>query len=1496
MAESNETMNFGGLRIDRLNGDNYFAWKFRMTNYFRRSGSWGLVNGTTPRPVLSGTAVIDEESQKLVTKDDQALVDICLSVGDEQIIYVEGKNTANEAWKALATVYENAGVAHKMHLLDRLSNTRLRFSESAKAHIEEMRSIQTRLQSIGMALDKEFHVLYLLRSLPDEYSGLVVTLENASVELSLEDINARILREESRLKGADLNPGGSPAGQAYFGKGKKPFYCSYCHRKGHSINFCWKRRAEQGQKSNGGGGSSGGSNSGSSGGKSSSGKKSKGNKKGSGDVLVARHARDIPDAPSVSWYIDSGASFHMTGSESWFISGSRRPISRIEILLGDGTKLATSEIGDVEMYVKNGNSSKRIIVKDVLFLPGIKANLMSVAKIQERGHEVKFVDNRCEVVSGSHGGIILAANIDRGTFKVQATPRTGVAFIADHDDQTKLWHERLAHIGVSTLEKMVAKDIVRGLPDELKKSKLKQINCEGCCKGKMVTVPHPKRTVPRSSKILELIHSDVCGPMKANGIGGEKYFVTFVDDFSRKIYVDFMENKSEVEDKFRSFKKMVENETEENIKRLNSDNGGEYISTSLNEFLEECGIQHSYIAAYHPQQNGIAERVNRTIMEKARSMLHHMHVPLEFWPYAVSAAVYVQNRIYSSALDCTSHEIWCGRRPRLSHLRVFGCKAFVMIPHKKRRKLDPTSKECRFVGYCSGGNYRFYDHERGKFIVSPTANFFEGTRYGEKNAERSQAGGGVYRKQQELELQQATNIHLSGEHASADESQEESSSSSSSSSSESEGDNTESSNSSGHDSQGNQLIDENYYTDTILQVDSEDNSFHSSQAGTSMPYPESPAPSSSITMGSGPYHGGTQQHLGESSSGIGSGSGTAERQSDSDFNPPSSTQTMQQVGGSTGNQSSIPGPRRSGRSRAPPARLTYVNQSDTTEETGYSNSSQENQANFAVLLLASAEEPEHFTEAANSKDADLWEKAMDDEMKSHAENGTWILTERPKDRKPLSCKWVYKIKNLDGGGPRKYKARLVVKGFLQKYGIDYYETFAPVARMSSIRIILAISVQRKMFIHQMDVKTAFLNGDLQEEIYMEQPEGYVSLERPNAVCKLKKSLYGLKQAHRAWHDKIDQALTKLDFTSCSSDRAIYSRSNDNILTIICIYVDDLVISSDNLGVLNLVKKSLSSCFDMKDLGCIGKVLGIEVDYDRENGYMSLSQEVFTTSILKRFNMEKSKGFFTPMEERRETTRLNDLDSPPGGEENLYRSAVGCLMYLMLCTRPDICYTVGFLSKFSDKPELQSWKEVKRIFRYLSLTRSHKLIFNASQSGNVILGYSDASWGNNIDRKSVAGFCFYLGNSLVNWSSKKQSCVALSSTEAEIIAMSEAVREGIWITKFVSEIFLQDTKSFLLRVDNQSSMHIAKSEGSHGRSKHIAIKHLYVQEIIKQGQVILEYCPTDEMVADIFTKALQRQKFEFFKNYLLEGLEGTDHEKKILREQFKKKAVTFAPDC
>jgi hypothetical protein len=403
-------------------------------------------------------------------------------------------------------------------------------------------------------------------------------------------------------------------------------------------------------------------------------------------------------------------------------------------------------------------------------------------------------------------------------------------------------------------------------------------------------------------------------------------------------------------------------------------------------------------------------------------------------------------------------------------------------------------------------------------------------------------------------------------------------------------------------------------------------------------------------------------------------------------------------------------------------------------------------------------------------------------MKSIEKAGTWSLVELPRGRKAIGSKWVFKIKRKSNGEIDLYKARLVAKGFSQKEGIDYIETFAPVVRMSSIRAIFAFAAKHDWHIHQMDVKCAYLNGDIDIELYMAQPIGFVQKGQEHLVCKLNKSLYGAKQSGRCWYKKSDSELRKLSFIPMESEPCIYIYNNNDIQFFLIVYVDDILLISNSLPYINKMKQELSKIFEMKDLGEAKYVIGIQIERDHEKGTISICQSEYVANILARFGMSDCHPVSTPLSI---SSKLTKSDCPSTPKEKLemqripYQSAVGAIMYAMLCTRPDIAYAIVALSQFSSNPGQAHWIALKHLFRYLRGTIDYKITYskhdaaadhNNSNQQQSIYGYCDADWGSDIDdRRSITGYCFMLANGAISWQSKKQPTVALSSTEAEYMA-------------------------------------------------------------------------------------------------------------------------------
>ena len=465
----------------------------------------------------------------------------------------------------------------------------------------------------------------------------------------------------------------------------------------------------------------------------------------------------------------------------------------------------------------------------------------------------------------------------------------------------------------------------------------------------------------------------------------------------------------------------------------------------------------------------------------------------------------------------------------------------------------------------------------------------------------------------------------------------------------------------------------------------------------------------------------------------------------------------------------------------------------------------------------------------------------------------------PEGRKAIDCRWVFKIKYNADGSVERHKARLVAKGYSQEPGLYYEETFSPVAKYTSIRSLLAISNQLDLEVHQMDVSTAFLNGELQEEIYMTQPQGYAKDGEEELVCKLNKSIYGLKQSSRCWNNTIDQFLKSSGYSQSNSDPCLYVKREGDDIMLIAVYVDDLIPASNNTQMLSREKAALKDRFKMKDLGVIRYCLGIEVERDRSKKYMKLHQSKYLLNLLKKYGMEECKPVATPIEQG--TKLLLNEGEPVNTKE--YQALIGGLIYAVTATRPDLALAVGLVSQFCANPSAEHWKAAKHILRYVKGTINYGIIFDGNEEDIVELsGYVDADWGSNPNgRKSQSGYLFKLCGGTISWASKKQKVVALSSTEAEYVAASLACQEAVWLRALLGEIGFDQTQPTVIKEDNQGTIALSKNPKYHPRTKHIDIKYHFVRDKVLNKEVPLEYCPSEEMVADLLTKPLGKTLFQ-----------------------------------
>ena len=444
----------------------------------------------------------------------------------------------------------------------------------------------------------------------------------------------------------------------------------------------------------------------------------------------------------------------------------------------------------------------------------------------------------------------------------------------------------------------------------------------------------------------------------------------------------------------------------------------------------------------------------------------------------------------------------------------------------------------------------------------------------------------------------------------------------------------------------------------------------------------------------------------------------------------------------------------------------------------------------AQMSEMEALEPSTLAAAKKSPDWPAWEKAIQEELDTLKAAGTWETVIPPEGANLVGSKWVFKAKKDAAGVVVRYKARLVAQGFSQVPGVNYFDTFAPVARLASIRTVLAIAAAENLEIHQIDIKGAYLNGELTDDeiVYMKQPPGYPVSSNSSEVLRLLKTLYGLKQAGRRWYKKLVEIMEVMGFKRCDVDQAVFYRRKGSTLIIVLVHVDDCMIAGTSIALILRFKIEIAKFVAITDLGELHWILGIEVKRVRENRTIHLSQKSYIESMLRRYGFEDLKPVSLPMEA---SIRLTSTQSPTTTQEiahmrNIpYQEAVGSLMYASLGTRPDITYAVQTVSRFSKNPGHAHWEAVKRIFRYLKGTKEYWLTYGGQQK--ELKGYADADGSMAEDRHAISGYAFLLHGGAVSWATKRQEIVSLSTTESEYVAVTHASKEALWLRSSVAEV-------------------------------------------------------------------------------------------------------------
>eukprot|EP00873_Tetraselmis_striata_P042410 jgi/Tetstr1/462674/TSEL_007640.t1 len=536
----------------------------------------------------------------------------------------------------------------------------------------------------------------------------------------------------------------------------------------------------------------------------------------------------------------------------------------------------------------------------------------------------------------------------------------------------------------------------------------------------------------------------------------------------------------------------------------------------------------------------------------------------------------------------------------------------------------------------------------------------------------------------------------------------------------------------------------------------------------------------------------------------------------------------------------------------------------------------ENPNDDAAAMMAAAfaavtqgvDEPITLKQALFGPFKEQWAQAVESEFNSLEKQGTWVVCELPEERTAIPSKWVFKVKYNADGSIARFKARLVVQGCRQRHGIDYAETFAPTVKFTTIRVLFAIAVQYGWNIHQVDVDTAFLYAPVEEEIYMRPPPGYEQYDakgRP-MVLRLLKSLYGLKQSPRNWHNTLHKFLVCYGFQQLKSDPGAYVYwQGGQLICILVVYVDDMIFAFKNAVWAADFKTALGARFDIKDLGVCAWALGMAVERDWDNATLKVHQAKYIDDMVHKFNLADAYAVSTPAEVGADVPGSNK----PLAAEMPYQALVSSMLYAMVATRPDIAEAVSKSCRAMAKPEERHWQAAKRVLRYLKRTKTLGLTFSGGKADGLLHGYCDADWaGDVVSRRYTTGFVFMLCGAAVSWKSQLQATVALSTAEAEYMALCAAVCEALFLRELLRELCCAQSEATVILEDNQSCIALTRNPMTHGRSKHIAIKYHFTREKVLSGEVAIEYCPTAEMVADALTKPLGRLKHAEFAMQML----------------------------
>ena len=1205
--------------------------------------------------------------------------------------------------------------------------------------------------------------------------------------------------------------------------------------------------------------------------------------------------------------IDSGASFHLTPRRDFLRNIQLLP-QPIPIKSAFGKITMATECGEGVIEIGDANCTVR--VDQIILCEQLRDTLLSYVLLTKAGHKIThnesegiFInsDSTFALVISLQGNVLsleqphkqklyMEANVitrsQINQLGLDASPSHHFDRDGDHDMKpvtmkaptvesklggnipanSILAHARYGHLGERKINQLVDQQAANGMIISVRHASHSGLisNCDACMEAKMGRTSFGAEMNHQVNGPNDKAVADICGPITIQTIVDgqeikEKQYISLITDvYSRHVSLMIVSTKDQASDHCITYLHSSMITTGRPLKHFHVDGGTEY--NAAERVFEMRGIKFTRTPVHTPQRNAIAERKNRTLMEMTRTLLQHAGLSADrFWQDALTAAVITHNRVtVVTELNKTQHELWTGHKPDLSLFRVFGCDAFVRVPGDAASKLVPRSEKGIFVGYDTKREfcYRVRVDHRKLMVVSRDVRFSEDQFTMAKEERNNSSANGAFNSR-------SVNGTLNSRS--------------------SKGELNSSAKGALNSSSSNGEL--NRSASGALNRSSVNGTLNSSSSANSAP--------ANIQ---------------------------SDNESDAEEAPPSTMidkRTTKRIAAAERHEQAIQKTavpmvdsngfvhetRRSMRQRTP-TRQTGLNLDDfghvalTAMDGGAPP--------VPAIRQSEVDIPSTRRMAMRSEYRAQWEAAMQAELTSIRDHETFVRVNKPDANiNIVSCKWVFAVKVKDGEVIR-FKARLVARGFSQQYGVDYEETYSPVLKYKTLRILLSIVCICDLTLELMDVQTAYLNAPLKETVYMAQPEGFEEGGN-NVVWLLKKALYGLKQSGREWHAHINKFVLTLGFTRLVSDTCVYvKRSRKGNIMILSLYVDDIPSAFDEADRTEWeeMKVAFFNKYSIKFLGEADWLLNMRITRDRKNRLLWLDQQAYVDNMLEEFNLDQCRNVNHPGSQEELTkagcpTTANETESM---KMIPYRRVIGLLTYLANTSRPDIAHAVSNAAQFSQNPGASHWQAVQQILRYLSGTNKYGLKFSGStqsqsqsqlQQPSVfasssaippVSAYSDANWGNCKDsRRSTTGWLLQLGNCWIDWNCHKQVTVALSSCEAEYMAMGSATQAVLWTTSILRELYMMPVDSNgggdaltvspssvpILYGDNKSAIAMAINDAMHNRSKHIDIRHHFIRDAITAGRIKIEWVSSQEQIADVLTKTMGAGPFIRLRDMLVE---------------------------